>query len=312
MISNFERGFADQMRKIAGGYSPLGALALGGLGAAAGALVDSKKRRRGALIGGLIGALGGTAMDVSNYRGQRQVAEDEAKSDVKQDTPASTSKPEEKKQPASKPAVVENEQPVSKPAVEEKKQTAKKTTQESKEKSKPSAASSESIDNGLYTPKWHTWDTIPEPKKKPIYTVTPRGRLKVVGYEEPDENELPEPPPAKLITDNPVKYKMRPGDTLHGLAKFQFPDDLDIRPGSLRQMRQAFVNDILWSNPDINPNKIRAGQTVLIPRERYDGNLSLRDYMEMSPDEREDAYADFQRRLADEANRLGVPASDLD
>lgn len=70
-MTNFEKGFKDLMQKVAvqhtGKYSPVGALTYGGLGALIGALIDRKKRRRGALIGGLLGALGGTATDLESF-----------------------------------------------------------------------------------------------------------------------------------------------------------------------------------------------------------------------------------------------------
>lgn len=78
MTKAFQQGFYDGMQKLAAHkferYSPIGALTYGGLGALIGALVDRKKRRRGALIGGLLGALGGTATDVESFLTDRTAA----------------------------------------------------------------------------------------------------------------------------------------------------------------------------------------------------------------------------------------------
>lgn len=83
MTKAFKHGFYDGMQKIAAPkferYSPIGALTYGGLGALIGALVDRKKRRRGALLGGLLGALGGTATDIGSFLTDRTAATGDAK-----------------------------------------------------------------------------------------------------------------------------------------------------------------------------------------------------------------------------------------
>ena len=82
-MTNFEKGFKDLMQKVAvqrhGKYSPVGALTYGGLGALIGALIDRKKRRRGALVGGLLGALGGTAVDLESFSADRTAPTGDAK-----------------------------------------------------------------------------------------------------------------------------------------------------------------------------------------------------------------------------------------
>ena len=66
MTEAFRQGYNDTLIKVATLSYPLGALLLGGLGAGAGALIDRKKRLRGALIGALLGAAGGVALGAGN------------------------------------------------------------------------------------------------------------------------------------------------------------------------------------------------------------------------------------------------------
>lgn len=83
MTKAFKQGFYDGLQKIAAPkferYSPIGAITYGGIGALIGALIDRKKRRRGALIGGLLGALGGTATDVGSFLVDRTARKVDAK-----------------------------------------------------------------------------------------------------------------------------------------------------------------------------------------------------------------------------------------
>ena len=70
MTSAFRQGLMDGLEKLA--YSTpvtsiVGALA----GAGAGALIDKKKRLRGALIGALLGTAGGAAKDIVSNREER-------------------------------------------------------------------------------------------------------------------------------------------------------------------------------------------------------------------------------------------------
>jgi LysM repeat protein len=311
MISNFERGFADQMQKIAGGYSPLGALALGGLGAAAGALADRKKRRRGALIGGILGALGGTAIDLHDYLSspsKRNTPGSASTAGNAADTPVNDNHTETSKPVAPKPEKRESkgETPFVIPSSKNKpddRPSERKTYAQRQYEKERAAKEQELKDNPTRKVQVEGTGTGGYPKR---YVYLPRS-----GEEEYENGKLPDPAPAKVTTEGEdlVPYKVRPGETLSSLSALglDWMDDLtydqsldkskpDRNAGRKWLAQDKWIKEVMLANPYLDPNKIQAGQTIYIPKDLY-GGIRSRDFYEMDPDENlealEKARADF-------------------
>lgn len=320
MISNFERGFADQMQKIAGGYSPLGALALGGLGAAAGALADRKKRRRGALIGGILGALGGTAIDLHGYMAnssERNTQRLTSLTGSTADTPAPDNREEESKPEVQKPEnrTVKDETSSGSRSSKNKpdnKPSERKTYAQRQYEKERAAREKERKDNPTRKVQVEGTGTGGYPKR---YVYLPRS-----DEEEYENGKLPDPAPSKVITEGEdlVPYKIRPGETLSSLSALglDWMDDLtyDPLPDKSKADRNAgrkwlaqdkWIKAVMQANPYLDPNKIMAGQTIYIPKDLY-GGIRSRDWYDMSSDDRLDWWDRVARETATDDGPLAV------
>lgn len=304
-MTSFEQGFTDMMRKIASGYSPLGALALGGLGAAAGALADRKKRRRGALIGGILGALGGTAIDLHDHLSNPPERNTNISTDTAGNTldapsksnPVEISKPVAPKTVTPKPenrTVKDETTSVSRSSTDkpDTRPSERKTYAQKQYEKERAAIEQERKDNPTRKVQVEGTGTGGYPKR---YVYLPRSE-----EEEYENGKLPDPPPAKVTIEGEdlVPYKVRPGETLSSLSALglDWMDDLtyDPLPDKSKPDRNAarkwlaqdkWIKEVMLANPYLDPNKIMAGQTIYIPKELY-GEIQKRDFYEMDPDER--------------------------
>lgn len=325
MISNFERGFIEQMQKIAGGYSPLGTLALGGLGAAAGAIADRKKRRRGALIGGILGALGGTAIDLRDSlagSSEQSTPRSEGTTGNTSDTPVNDNRAEASKPVTPKPVVQKTENRTVKDEASsgshssnnksDSRPSERKTYAQRQYEKERAAKEQELKDNPTRKVQVEGTGTGGYPKR---YVYLPRS-----GEEEYENGKLPEPAPAKVTTEGEdlVPYKVRPGETLSSLSALglDWMDDLtyDPSPDKSKPDRNAgrkwlaqdkWIKEVMMANPYLDPNKIQAGQTIYIPKDLY-GGIRSRDWYDMSSDDRLDWWDRVARETAADDGPLAV------
>jgi LysM repeat protein len=322
-MTNFEQGFVDQMRKIAGGYSPLGALALGGLGAAAGALADRKKRRRGALIGGILGALGGTAIDLHDYSAnspEQNTPGSSSTSGDTPDTPSADNHAETSKPVAPKPenrTVKDETASGSRPSKDkpDTRPSERKTYAQIQYEKEREDREQERKDNPTRKVQVEGTGTGGYPKR---YVYLPRSE-----EEEYENGKLPDPAPAKVITEGEdlVPYKVRPGETLSSLSALglDWMDDLtyDPSPNKSKPDRNAgrkwlaqdkWIKAVMQANPYLDPDKIMAGQTIYIPKELY-GGIRSRDWYDMSSDDRLDWWDRVVRETAVDDEPLAVQSA---